>query len=598
MRQTRSAELGLGSATVVIAALAAVTFVAFLGFTHFYSKGEPREAVVAVAMLNQGDWVLPVSLGADIPYKPPLLAWCIAALGWLNGGVVTEYLSRLPSALAMVVMTVAVFRFFARRSSASVGALASVVMMTAFEVHRAATSCRVDMLLTACMVLALLEMYRHWERRGDTWLPSPWAALLMSGAVLTKGPVGMVLPCGVMFLFVMSRGGRFWPAVVSLGLTGCLSLVLPALWYVAAYHRGGEAFYRLAMEENVGRMTGTMTYGSHENPVWYNFLMLIGGMAPWTLLCVFALFAAAWRRFFGDVKSALDAPVAWWNGLWRRFRALDAVDCFALVAAVVVLVFYSIPKSKRGVYLLPMYPFMAYGLALLMRRMAAAARGVRVLRAFGWFVAGVSVLATVLLALLGWDAFDGIAPARLLPTVEAFSAEGRNFVQAALMFVPLAIGVTLMSTLRRGGVNAAVMYTAVAVLGLYWSFSADIQPAALAGRGDLAAAATVRQYVPDGERVYAFLDDPYARYYCLGYYLDDRVDHSVFEAENASSRRDKITLGGERPRRGYVLIPDRDVEQVTRRYGAEYSFVPVAGAPDVYSPTTKLNLQLFTFEKR
>ena len=43
-------------------------FVPFLSETLFTTKGEPREAVVAVSMLNQGNWILPVSFGADIPY--------------------------------------------------------------------------------------------------------------------------------------------------------------------------------------------------------------------------------------------------------------------------------------------------------------------------------------------------------------------------------------------------------------------------------------------------------------------------------------------------------------------------------------------------
>ncbi len=38
-------------------------------------------------MLMSGDWVLPVSFGADIPYKPPFLAWMIAMLSLPFGSV-------------------------------------------------------------------------------------------------------------------------------------------------------------------------------------------------------------------------------------------------------------------------------------------------------------------------------------------------------------------------------------------------------------------------------------------------------------------------------------------------------------------------------
>ncbi len=81
-----------GAATMVFLA-AAVLLLPWLGETLFNSKGEPREAIVAVSMLESGNWILPVSYGADIPYKPPFVAWIIAAFAWLfNGGVVNEYI--------------------------------------------------------------------------------------------------------------------------------------------------------------------------------------------------------------------------------------------------------------------------------------------------------------------------------------------------------------------------------------------------------------------------------------------------------------------------------------------------------------------------
>ena len=51
-----------------------VMFVPWLGDTLFNTKGEPREAVVAVSMINSGNYILPESCGGDIPYKPPFLA--------------------------------------------------------------------------------------------------------------------------------------------------------------------------------------------------------------------------------------------------------------------------------------------------------------------------------------------------------------------------------------------------------------------------------------------------------------------------------------------------------------------------------------------
>ena len=145
----------------IVALIVIATLLPFLGETMFNSKGEPREAIVAVSMLNSGDWILPVSNGDVIPYKPPFMAWCIALFSLLAGHV-TEYTSRLPSALALIVLVLWSYRFFARNYSWSRAFLCSVVTLTAFEVYRAGFACRVDMQLTMFIVGALYSLYGYW----------------------------------------------------------------------------------------------------------------------------------------------------------------------------------------------------------------------------------------------------------------------------------------------------------------------------------------------------------------------------------------------------------------------------------------------------
>ena len=91
--------------------IAVLTIIPFLCLTEFNSKGEPREAVVALSMLKEGNWILPVNNGGDIPYKPPFFHWLIALFS-LIGGKVTEFTSRLPSAVALIAMTLGVYAFY------------------------------------------------------------------------------------------------------------------------------------------------------------------------------------------------------------------------------------------------------------------------------------------------------------------------------------------------------------------------------------------------------------------------------------------------------------------------------------------------------
>ena len=56
----------------LLAALCVVGLFLFLGESLFNTRGEPREAVVALSMLQDGNWILPVNNGVDMAYKPPL----------------------------------------------------------------------------------------------------------------------------------------------------------------------------------------------------------------------------------------------------------------------------------------------------------------------------------------------------------------------------------------------------------------------------------------------------------------------------------------------------------------------------------------------
>ena len=191
---------------LILLSICVLTIFPLLGLTDYNTKGEPREAIVAYSMLEHGNWILPRNYGGEIAFKPPFLHWSVAAVSTLCGEV-SEYSSRVPSALALIIMAAAIYWFYARRKGATVGLLTAFVMLTCFEVHRAGVACRVDMVLTAMMVIALYQLYKWGEKdlKGVPWV----AVLCLSAAALTKGPVGIVLPCLVPAVFLWIRGRKF-----------------------------------------------------------------------------------------------------------------------------------------------------------------------------------------------------------------------------------------------------------------------------------------------------------------------------------------------------------------------------------------------------
>ena len=379
----------------ILIILLIITFIPFLGEAIYNTKGEPREAIVAVSMLQQDNWILPESCGGDIPYKPPFFAWCIATVSLLFGGEVTEFSSRVPSAIAMIVLTMVGFRFYSRRASKFVAFAMTLITMTAFEVYRAAYACRVDMVLTMFIVTSLYALYHHYERgaKGISWI----AILLMSGGVLTKGPIAIILPCLVMGVFYLLRGVGFWRTFAQFVVSGLLACVIPAMWYIAAYQQGGEHFLDLVKEENIDRFLGKMSYGSHENPIHYNFVTVISGMLPYTLLAIFSLFSIKYSSPFHKGEGAKEL----FSHFKRWINKMDDVKLFSLLSLVLIFTFYCIPKSKRSVYFLPIYPFIAYYLTLYI--MYLARKGAKSLKVFSWVITSlaIAVVAAIVIIKLG-----------------------------------------------------------------------------------------------------------------------------------------------------------------------------------------------------
>ncbi len=539
-------SLKYNKALMLVIALAILMLIPFLGLTDFNSKGEPREAVVAYTMLEHGNWILPINNGGDIPYKPPFFHWCIAFFS-LIAGHVSEYTSRLPSAISLILMVVGGFIFYAKRKNTQVSLIAAILTLTAFEVHRAGINCRVDMVNTAFMVGAMYLLYRWWEK-GKHQLP--WLAILcMSGATLTKGPVGIILPCFVMGVFMLTQRENFWGIVWRMALTAILSLIIPFCWYYAAYLQGGDEFLRLVKEENIDRFMGKMAYESHENPAWYNLVTLIAGWLPYTLLLLFSLFILPWKKF-SKSKFVENAKKA------------TPLQVFTWLAFLLVLFFYCIPKSKRSVYLLPCYPFMAYLVAEYIVWMMKERVGA--LKVYACVIGSASIM--LFLAFLavkvglvpdnmfhGKHAADNIAMLHAVKSIPFLGVETFTIVFAT------AIGAhALTAVVKKESAQSIVIKTLASVVLLFISLDCAYQPAVLNTKADKQLAPVIEKKFDMG-KLYSYMSVEMLHFFSLNFYLGDRIQQF-----------DKVM-----PQDGVLMIPEEDMPAFKEKYGKGYTFTKV-----------------------
>ena len=357
----------------------------WIGRPEIVTRGEGREALVARSLFEQGEWVLPRGYGGVVPSKPPALHWLIGVAASLVGEI-NEFVCRLPSALASLVFVLFFASWVAHRVPKRVWP-SVIVLVTSFEWFRASVSCRVDMLHAAALAAAVIL-------GSGTYAPfSPfslsrgrWLAVVALSVIstLTKGPVGALLPAAILFIFGYWEHRRLFINIVSAGSLVLGAINIAAIWYLAAYFQGGEAFIEKVSYENLQRFMSTMDDSPHRHSAWYLLGMGIVGFMPWSLP-----FVVQFVRFIfkskGTSKGFIAAPPGYTDGgdtgahdggidsslmgwgssckRWLAYLRKEALDRWnylitepetrlSLVAILVLFTFYAVPSGKRGVYLL------------------------------------------------------------------------------------------------------------------------------------------------------------------------------------------------------------------------------------------------------
>jgi len=568
-------------AALLIAITLASVFL-WIGCGDFYTKGEPREASVAVSMIDKNQWILPEVYADEIAYKPPLMHWLTAVFS-LPGGKVTPFTSRLPSALAFLGLIVCSFMFFGRNLRIQEAFLAALILLTAFETHRSAMTARVDMLLTFLIVLALTLLFRWEEEKKLSGFP--WSIpLVMSLAVLTKGPVGVVLPLLVFGIYLLVLRYNVWKIVGKLVTVALPALILPLIWYFLAYQKSGKEFLDLVLAENFGRFWTidnlNVAYDlGHKGGWWYNWASLAGGFIPWTLLLVISLFGLSYKRFPG---------IGTW---WKRFIQQEKIKLFSALAAVVIFLFYSLPMSKRSVYLMPAYPFIAVFIAQYVLYLTEYKA--KIVRIFAIFIGAVAcITGLIVLAAITMHRMNPINFLSAWIKNTAWSEQFSEIWQSAhfpllvsgILLILLFFSIYILFKSFRRKLYLKTLYAAIGVyLSLFLVMDGVIFPT-------YKDAISVRPVAENIKSRYPITNDnlfvmnnllEYSNMYGLNFYL-----HNSFR-----------NFEKELPCEGYFLAGFTDFEKVLQKYETAYAFDLLDEFPN-YSRDGERIVRLYFFRKK
>jgi 4-amino-4-deoxy-L-arabinose transferase-like glycosyltransferase len=418
---------GVGWAAAALgAALIAGALLVVGAQTTLWDRDEPRFATAAVEMVRSGNYLYPTFNGALRPDKPVLIYWLMSVpvrlLG--TGEVVMRSMAAVGMALAALATYAAGRWLFAPRT----GLLAAAVMVTTPLALVQGSAATTDAVLLAWITVALAA-FAHAVSHGWRPLHGVILALAFGGGLLTKGPVGIVLPLASIGLASWLGRARTplrarelgWIALAAgLGVGLFLAWAIPA----NAATAGGLARQGLG-HHTLRRMIEPLEGHGGPLPLFlpYYLVVVAVGFFPWTLHLSGALATLARGRLEGGDAGSRALLLGW---------ILPAPVLMTLVA------------TKLPHYILPIWPGLALAVAAATH---AAERGElddrdrRWLHRGAWLAgAGGTLIGAGLLLLPQWLPAPGLRPWAatagvivLLMTVLAIREQRRGRVAASCL---------------------------------------------------------------------------------------------------------------------------------------------------------------------
>ncbi len=332
----------------------------YLGFAFLrpiFNPDEGRYAEIPREMMASGDYVTPKLNGFPYFYKPPLFYWMQCASFKMFG--FNRSSIRLASSLMAVLgicMGYAVARVLHSRRA---GFFTAAVLASSLFYYAIGQIVTLDMTVSVFMSAAMFAFFIALKKSGlwrDVLVVAFWVFCAL--AVMTKGVIGVMIPCVVAFLFVICTGvGKFCSSIsrrdfifTIIGLFAFFAIVFP--WHFAvclanpaldgaegifSKNPAGQGFFwYYFVHEHFLRFVDSST-ALREQPFWFFIVLAPVGFIPWVFLL----------------------PRAVWN-LWRaengKFR--DVV-VFVSVWVLFVIGFFSISSSKLIPYITAIYPAFA-----------------------------------------------------------------------------------------------------------------------------------------------------------------------------------------------------------------------------------------------
>jgi hypothetical protein len=308
---------------LLIVVAGTLLFIPYLGHVHLFDWDEINFAESAREMLLTGNYRQVQINFKPFWEKPPLFFW-LQALSMKMFGI-NEFAARFPNAVCGILTLCFIFYIGRQYFSPAFGYWWVLVYVGSFLPHFYFKSGIIDPwfnLFIFCGIYFLFLASVTGQDNQTVYL----RYMLMAGvciglAILTKGPVGLLIPVITAVVYSLIKKNRQWlqPSGILI-FTGAVFIVT-SLWYGWEVAHNGIWFIDQFVRYQI-RLFTTEDSG-HGGPFYYHLLVLLAGCFP--------------ASFFA-LNGFFDKTIA--NNLQHRWRL------WMLLLFLITLILFSIVKTK------------------------------------------------------------------------------------------------------------------------------------------------------------------------------------------------------------------------------------------------------------
>lgn len=294
---------------ILIAIIAAVFFIPFLGRAHLFDWDEVNFAECSREMIKMDDYSQVYINFKPFWEKPPMFFWMQSTAMKIFG--ITEFAARFPNAICGIITLLVVFFCGSKIYDKKFGVLWALAFGGSLFPNMYFKSGIIDPWFNLFTFLSLYNfILYHWVRNGfdkDGLKKRPiyyvlWSGIFMGLAILTKGQVSLMiflLALGVYFIYNRFRMYfNWWHAILYL----IIAAAVTSTWYGYETIKNGPWFvteflkyqYRLFTTHDAGQ----------KGFFGYHYIVLLFGCFPASLLAIPSFFNSTYTgRFDKDFKK-------------------------------------------------------------------------------------------------------------------------------------------------------------------------------------------------------------------------------------------------------------------------------------------------------